>query len=120
MREERKNGVGNKVLYVEVQIQAGARDMAPYWRSIEESIKKRSSIRSGVPTRKEVSHPVETAWNVGKVQITIQGRLKKPDVGGNGVKYGIHAMPRVQDGHRHLRITPNTDTPATDMLRKDL
>jgi hypothetical protein len=53
-----------KVLYVEVQIQAGARDMAPYWHSIEESIKKRSSIRSSVPTRKEISHPVETAWNV--------------------------------------------------------
>jgi hypothetical protein len=85
MREERKNG---EVLYVEVQIQAGARDMEPYWHSIEESIKKRSSIRSGIPTRKEVSDPVETAWNVGKVQITIQG---------------------------HLRITPATDMLGKDL-----
>jgi hypothetical protein len=108
------------VLYVEVQIQAGARDMAPYWHSIGESIKKRSSIRSRVPTRKKISHPVEMAWNLGKVQITIQGRLKKPDIAGNGVKYGIHPTPRVQDDHRHLRITPNTDTPATDMLGKDM
>jgi hypothetical protein len=69
---------------------------------------------------KEVSHPVEAVRNVGKVQITIQGRLKKPDVAGNGVKYGIHATPRVQDCHRHLRLTPNTDAPAMDMLGKDL
>jgi hypothetical protein len=63
LNERGKKDMRNKgkVLYVEVQIKAGARDMAPYWHSIEESIKKRSSIRSGVPTREEVSHPVETA-----------------------------------------------------------
>jgi hypothetical protein len=74
------------VLFVEVQIQAGARDMVPYWHSIEESIKKRSSIRSGVPSRKKMCHPVEMAWNVGKVQITFKGCLKKPDIAGNGMK----------------------------------
>jgi hypothetical protein len=59
-------------------------------------------------------------WNVGKVHVTVQSGLKKPNDMGNGMKYGVCAMTRMQNGHHRLGVILDPDMLTTDWISKEL